>query len=99
MSKAKHKTRPPYLKWVFTDHYFNNKQGVLKFFGTLMGIGMCIYMPGPVLEEYNGGWIPIWPVIGSFIATYGFLIGIILQPYSIYRRLTRLKWWERSQNW
>lgn len=99
MSKAKHKTRPPYLKWVFTDHYFNNKQGVLKFLGTLMGIVMGIYMPGPVLEEWNSGFVPIWPVIGIFIATYGFLIGIILQPYSIYRRLTRLKWWERSQNW
>ena len=79
-----------YIKWVFTDHYFNNKQGILKFLGTIMGIGMCIYMPGPVLEEYWGGWIPIWPVIGAFVATYGFLIGIILQPVNIYLRLKRL---------
>jgi hypothetical protein len=51
---------------------------------------MAFYEPGPVLEEYNGGWIPIWPVIGIFIAVYGFLIGIILQPVGIYRRLKRL---------
>jgi hypothetical protein len=44
-------------------------------------------MPKPVLEEYYGGWIPIWPVIGCFIAVYGGLIGIIMQPYGIYKRL------------
>ncbi len=79
-----------YLHWVFTNHYFNNKQGVLKIIGTLFGFYMAFYVPGPVLEEYNGGWIPIWPVIGIFIAVYGFLIGIILQPVGIYRRLKRL---------
>ena len=79
-----------YIKWVFTDHYFNNKQGVIKFMGTLLGIFLAIAVPGPVLEEYWGGWIPIWPVIGAFISTYGFLIGIILQPVNIYQRLKRL---------
>ena len=79
-----------YIKWVFTDHYFNNKQGILKFVGTLLGIFLAIAVPGPVIQEYNEGWIPIWPVIGAFVSTYGFLIGIILQPYSIYRRLKRM---------
>lgn len=92
------KTPKNYLHWVFTDHYFKNKQGVLKFLGTLMFISFAIIMPGPVLEEYNGGWIPIWPVIGSFIAVYGGLLGIILQPYQIYRRLKRLGWWNRDKN-
>lgn len=87
-----------YLHWVFTDHYFKNKQGVLKVLGTLMFISFAIIMPGPVLEEYNGGWIPIWPVIGSFIAVYGGLIGIILQPYQIYRKLKRMDWWNRKNN-
>jgi hypothetical protein len=68
-----------FIKWLFTDHYFNNKQGVIKFLGTIMF--------KPVLEEYYGGWIPIWPVIGCFIAVYGGLIGIIMQPYGIYKRL------------
>lgn len=76
-----------FIKWLFTDHYFNNKQGVIKFLGTLMFIFMAIAVPGPALEEYNGGWIPIWPVIGTFIAVYGGLIGIIYQPYQIYKRL------------
>ena len=92
------KTPKNYIQWVFTDHYFKNKQGVLKFLGTLMFICFAIIMPGPVLEEYNGGWIPIWPVIGSFIAVYGGLIGIILQPYQIYRRLKRMNWWDRIDN-
>ncbi len=76
-----------YVKWLFTDHYFNNGQGVLKFISTLFGFFMAFYMPGPVLAEYNGGWIPILPVIGVFFAVYGFLIGLLLQPYGIYKRL------------
>jgi hypothetical protein len=89
----KHKTTPTYLQWLFGDHYFKNKQGVIKFLATLLGIFMSIAVPGPVLEEYWGGWIPIWPVIGAFISTYGFLIGILLQPYLIYKRLKRINWW------
>jgi len=76
-----------YIKWLFTDHYFNNKQGVIKFIGTIYGFIMAFYVPSPVLDEYYGGWIPIWPVIGIFIAVYGFLIGILIQPYGIYKRL------------
>ena len=76
-----------YIKWLFTDHYFNNFQGKLKFIATLFGFFMAFYVPGPVLEEYNSGWIPIWPVIGCFIAVYGFLIGLLIQPYGIYKRL------------
>lgn len=79
-----------YLRWVFGDHYFNNKQGILKLILTIFGFFMAFYVPGPVMEEYWGGWIPIWPVIGAFIATYGFLIGIILQPVGIYKRLKRM---------
>ena len=94
----KHKSTPTYIQWVFTDHYFKSKQGVLKFLGTLMFISFAIIMPGPVLEEYNGGWIPIWPVVGSFIAVYGGLIGILLQPYLIYKRLKRLNWWDTINN-
>jgi len=52
-----------------------------------MFICFGIYVPGPVLEEYYSGWMPIWPVLGCFIAIYGGLIGIIYQPYGIYKRL------------
>lgn len=86
-----------FVHWLATDHYFKNKQGVIKFLGTLMFIFFAIVVPGPVLEEYNGGWIPIWPVIGTFIAVYGGLIGIILQPYQIYRRLKRIDWWNNNK--
>ena len=94
----KHKSTPPYFTWLFTDHYFNNKQGILKFIATLFGFFMAFYVPGPVMEEYWGGWIPLFPVILCFFAVYGFLIGIILQPYNIYRKLKRMNWWERMDN-
>lgn len=93
----KHKTTPTYLQWLFGDHYFKNKQGIIKFIGTIFGFFLAFAVPGPVLEEYWGGWIPIWPVIGAFISTYGFLIGILLQPYQIYKRLKRLNWWEDNK--
>jgi hypothetical protein len=79
-----------YIKWLFTDHYFNNKQGVIKFIGTIFGFFLAIYVPGPVLDEYYGGWIPLLPVIGVFFAVYGFLIAILLQPYGIYKRINKL---------
>jgi hypothetical protein len=87
-----------YITWVFTDHYFKNGRGILKLIGTAFGFYMAFYIPGPVIQEYNEGWIPIWPVLGVFIAAYGFLIGIILQPYGIYRKLKRMNWWDRINN-
>ena len=94
----KYKTTPTYFQWVFTDHYFKSKQGVLKLIATIFSFIMAFYMPGPILEEYWSGWMPIWPVIGAFIAVYGSLIGILLQPYLIYRRLKRLNWWNTIDN-
>lgn len=84
-----------YITWVFTDHYFKNGKGIGKFIGTIYGIFQAIYVPPLVLEEYYTGWMPIWPVIGTFIAVFGFLIGITLQPYGIYRKLKRMNWWDR----
>ena len=86
-----------FVHWLFTDHYFNNKQGVLKFLGTLLFLFLAAAVPGPVLEEYNGGRIPIWPVIGTFISVYGGLIAIIYQPYQIYKRLKRINWWNKKR--
>ena len=86
-----------FIHWLFTDHYFNNKQGVLKFLGLLLAIFLAIAVPGPVIEEWNTGFVPIWPVIGIFIATYGFLFGMIFQPYSIYKRLKRIGWWDKKR--
>ena len=87
-----------YLHWVFTDHYFKSGRGLGKLLGTLYGIFQVIYIPPLVLEEYYGGWIPLFPVIMMYIVIWGFLIGITLQPYGIYRRLKRLDWWNRDKN-
>ena len=92
------KTPKNYIHWVFTDHYFNNKQGIGKFIGMLYGIFQVIYVPHFVLEEYYGGWIPLFPVILMYITIWGFLIGITLQPYGIYRKLKRMNWWDRINN-
>jgi hypothetical protein len=79
-----------YIKWVFTDHYFKRKRNIFKLVGTLYGIIQAIYATPIIWDEWYYGHIPLWPLIGSFIAIYGFLIGITLQPVSIYLRLKRL---------
>ena len=89
------KTPKNYLHWVFTDHYFNNGRGIFKLIGTIYGIFQIIYATPLIMEEYYGGWIPLFPVILVNLTMWGFLIGIILQPYSIYRRLKRMNWWDR----
>ena len=91
----KHKTTPTYFQWLFEDHYFKDKRGMLKFVGTLYGIVQAIYATPLVYDEWYYGYMPIWPLIGAYIAIYGFLIGITLQPYGIYKRLKRMNWWDR----
>ncbi len=86
---------PSYLQWVFGDHYFKNGRGFLKIIGTIYGIIQAIYATPIVYDEWYYGHMPIWPLIGAYIAIYGFLIGITLQPYSIYRKLKRINWWEK----
>ena len=90
------KTPKNYLHWVFTDHYFNNGRGIFKLIGALYGIFQIIYATPLIMEEYYGGWIPLFPVILANLTMWGFLIGIILQPYGIYRKLKRMNWWERK---
>ena len=79
-----------FIKWLFTNHYFNNIQGVLKFVGTIFGIFLCVVVPEAALEEYYGGWISIWPVIIACLISFGYLTAIIIQPYLIYKKLKRL---------
>tara|TARA_B100001564_G_C20255091_1_gene496676 strand:+ start:84 stop:383 length:300 start_codon:yes stop_codon:yes gene_type:complete len=85
-----------YLHWVFTDHYFNNGRGIFKLIGAFYGIFQIIYATPLIMEEYYGGWIPLFPVILANLTMWGFLIGIILQPYGIYKKLKRMNWWERK---
>ena len=86
-----------YIHWVFTDHYFKNGRGVLKLLGTIYGIIQVIYVPSAVMDEYYQGYIPLFPVILMYLTIWGFLLGITLQPYSIYRRLKRMNWWDREK--
>ena len=88
------KENPTYFQWFFGEHC-KEWRGKTKVIATLYGIFQVIYATPLILDEYYGGWIPLLPVILSFIAIYGFLIGIIYQPYSIYRKLVRMDWFNR----
>jgi len=80
---------PSYLKWLFTEH----KRGKIKVLLTLLGIIQIIWATPQIMEEYNGGYIPLLPVVLVHIAMYGFVIGMIYQPYNIYVKLKNLNFW------
>ena len=81
---------PSYPAW-YVQHVKKGWQGYLLVIGTIYGIFQAIYATPIVWEEWYYGHMPIYPLIGSYIAMYGFLFGIIYQPYSIYRRLYKKK--------
>lgn len=75
-----------YLKWVFTEYYFKNRVNTLNLLGTIFGLFLGVYVPGPVIEEYMYYDAPLLVVIGTFIATYGFLAGMLWYPTQWYSR-------------
>ena len=73
-----------YLKWLFTEYYFKYWSRILNLLATLFGIFIGFYIPVPVIEEYLYGNIPLLAVIGVFITTYGFLVGMLYYPTRFY---------------
>ena len=93
----KNKTNPTYFQWFFGEHC-KDWRGKLKVVATLYGIIQIIYATPLIMEEYYGGWIPLFPVILVHLTMWGFLIGIIYQPYSIYRKLIKLDWFKKRKD-
>ncbi len=72
-----------YLKWLFSEH----KRGKIKVFLFLLGVADCIYFTKDLYLEYVYYEMPLIILILAYIAMYGFTIGIMYQPYTIYKRL------------
>jgi uncharacterized membrane protein len=83
--------RPPYLKWLW-----KNKKTEITL--TLVGIIACIFGTPVMIDSYLDG-AAIIPVIGGFIAIYGFTIGMMLQPMLIYKKLRKLNYWSPNSPW
>ena len=90
----KNKENPTYLNWLLTEH----KRGKVKLALMIYGIIQAIYATPLVYNEWYYGHMPILPLIASYIAIYGFVIGIALQPFLIYKKLVKLDWWNRFGN-
>lgn len=87
----KNTNKPTYLKWLFTEH----KTGKLKFLLMLIGIVQSCYITPLIIDEYNYGMPIIFAILG-IVASYGFTIGIAIQPFSIYNRLVKIGWWKNN---
>lgn len=81
LSKA---NQPKYIKWLW-----KNKK--TELFLTLAGVAACIFATPEIVNPEND--VPVAAMIASFVAVYGFTIGMALQPYTIYRRLIRMNYW------
>jgi hypothetical protein len=76
-----------YLKWLLEKH----KYGKIKFILFLFGITQCFLLTEELYIEYAQYDMPLLPLIGGYVALYGFTIGIALQPYSIYKDIRKFK--------
>lgn len=74
-----------YLDWLLTEH----KYGKIKFILFLLGITQCFLLTEQFYIEYSQYDMPLLPLIGGYVALYGFTIGIALQPYFIYKELKK----------
>jgi len=94
----KNKTNPTYFQWFFGEHC-KDWRGKLKVVATLYGIFQIIYLTPIINEEYlTAGDFPLITFILTHLAMWGFLIGIIYQPYNIYRKLIKLDWFNRKKD-
>ena len=91
------KKTPTYLQWFFGEHC-KGWRGKTKIVAAIYGVFQIVYATPLIMEEYYGGWIPLFPVILVHLTMWGFLLGILYQPYSIYRRLVRTNWFERRED-
>ena len=76
--------KPSYLKFLLSKH---KSSAILA----IVGIVACIFVT-PVLIE-AASYSPLIVIIGGFIAIYGFTIGMILNPLTIYIRLKKTNYW------
>jgi hypothetical protein len=72
-----------YINWLFRIH----KYGKIKFVLFLFGITQCFLLTEQLYIEYSQYDMPLLPLIGGYVALYGFPIGIALQPYFIYKEM------------
>ena len=75
---------PSYFKFLMSKH---KSSAILS----IIGIIACIYVT-PILLEASY-YTPLIIVILGFIAIYGFTIGMILNPWTIYRKLKKTNYW------
>ena len=79
-----------FIHWSFTEYYFKSGTGFLKLIATLYGIFQPIAFTQPIWEEYQC-CMPLPAAIAIYIVIWGFLIGIILHTYELYKP----RWWRK----
>jgi|TARA_Y100000034_G_C6754073_1_gene335422 hypothetical protein len=84
--------KPTFINWLLTEH----KTGKFKIALSIIGV-IAIFILHPDLKvELEYGLSPIaYHLIHLILITFS--IAIVYQPYTIYKRLERLKWWERDE--
>jgi len=84
--------KPNYITWLLNDH----KNGKIKILLSATGIFALVYFHNSMKEELNYGLAPLAYYMFHLILI-GFSVGMAYQPYNIYKKLERMKWWERDE--
>ena len=73
-----------YIKWFFNEHTKTYTDLTLMTIGLIASVFWSCMIPSFVADS-----VPIFVIILGSFSVYGFFIGNILQPYSIYKRLKK----------
>lgn len=89
--KAKsEQNRPPYFKWLI------KKQKPTALL-SVIGIIACFFATPEIFSAEND--VPVAIMIMAIVAIYGFTIGMMLQPFFIYKNLIETNYWSDRTPW
>jgi len=83
--------KPNYFTWLLNDH----KHGKIKIILPIVGLFIMFYFQESMKEELNHGLAPLAYYM-YYLILIGFSVGMIYQPYNIYKKLERMDWWDRD---
>lgn len=84
------KNRPPYFSWLIKKQ----KSTALL---AIIGIIACFFATPEIFSAEND--VPVVIMIMAIVAVYGFTIGMILQPFLIYKNLREMNYWSDKTPW
>jgi len=82
------KNKPTFLKFVLND-----KRHLVKYIIVLIAIIISCFTT-PIIIDSSQDDTSIFAIIIALFTQYGFIIGLSLQPWLIYKKLIKMNYWK-----